>query len=208
MINTKKLSIRQLRLPITLAVGIALIVTATLIIVRIPDKTAALPMTEQKAVPRYTKNPAGGTPLSTAQVQPTTPIADLPADAPPLQTLLHEETTAKEATVAAPPVTPVASETQSVAAETSPPPAPKPRPPKKEKPQVADTEEASNAAASEPVMAKPVNSRRQRQEELPETQWIPEQPAAAVKPAQAPALPERRVDNPWEAPAETGFNQK
>lgn len=192
---------RQLRLVATVAIGVALIVTAVRIIVRIPDEaTPTTVVVEQKPQPRYIKNPAGGTPLSTAEnpVLQTTPIADLPPpDTPP---------TAVVAPITPPPTTPPVA---TVPAVEDVVPTPKPRPPKREKPKPIDAE-ADNATFADEVAPPPpkqMTRRKQREEEFPaEMPQSPQEPPVVVaKPAKAPV---QRVDNPWDTPTDSGFNQK
>lgn len=216
MRNIKKLSTHQLRLLVTVGVGVALMSTAALIITQAPDNTVLQPVSEQKSAPRYMKNPAGGTPLSTLEVLPTTPIADLPTADEPLKAMMREEAGSKEGTgtkeerntaLPVPSVAPVLTAAPP-AAESVTPPAPKPRPPKKEKPPLTDVE-ADNAAPPAALAAKPAL----RRDPSPQQVFTVEEalePQVVVQPPKKPQAPAaQRVDNPWDTPGDAGwFNQK
>lgn len=222
MRNIKKLSTHQLRLLVTAGIGVALMSTAALIITQAPDSTVLQPVTEQKSAPRYMKNPAGGTPLSTLEVLPTTPIADLPTADEPLKAMMSEEAGSKagakkeerNTALSAPSVAPALTAVPPASVtppESVTPPAAKPRPAKKEKPP-ADVE-ADNAAPADALAAKPTRRQSSPQQvfavpQAPEPQQAPE--SQVVQPPQKPQAPAaQRVDNPWDTPGDAGwFNQK
>lgn len=184
--------------------------TAALVLMFGTAKHLPVPVVvEQKPQPRYIKNPAGGTPLSTAEnpVLPTTPVADQPpAELAP--TVIPESAPEVQALI------PVA--TVPTAEEVTPAPTPPPRPPKRERPTVV-VSDAPGAPRSEPVTAQSISTeshergvaqqpkllerRQQRAEEHPE----PQEQMLAPAPKPPPA---RQVDNPWDTPTDTGFNQK